>query len=241
MFESRSMVVGALLIAGAAIVGILPVASAEYDLTPEQTGRPHTTPGAIAGALPADISFVQDGKFVMAMSPYVPPTPFYASDSATVTGTNADIASLIAEKLGLELEIQVVAWPDWPLSISSGKYDGFISDVTVTEERKGKFDFSSYALGASAFYVPTASAIGEISKPEDAAGKRIIVGSGTSDERILLSWDEQNVAAGLPLSTFSTTTIMPPVKSRCWPVGPTLCSSHIAKARIIRRHRVRPN
>ena len=36
-----------------------------------------------------------------------------------------------------------------------------------------------------------------IKEPKDAAGLRIIVGAGTNQERILLKWNDENVAAGL--------------------------------------------
>jgi polar amino acid transport system substrate-binding protein len=36
-----------------------------------------------------------------------------------------------------------IAWADWPLGLTSGKFDAVISNVTVTEERKLKFDFST--------------------------------------------------------------------------------------------------
>src|SRR5690606_5234141 len=36
-----------------------------------------------------------------------------------------------------------------------------------------------------------------IKEPKDAAGLRIIVGAGTNQERILVKWSEENVAAGL--------------------------------------------
>lgn len=45
------------------------------------------------------------------------------------------------------------------------------------------------------------SPISQISAPADIAGKRIIVSSGTNQERILLSWDAQNRAKGLPAVT----------------------------------------
>lgn len=41
------------------------------------------------------------------------------------------------------------------------------------------------------------SGITAINEPKDAAGLKIIVGAGTNQERILLKWNDENVAAGL--------------------------------------------
>jgi polar amino acid transport system substrate-binding protein len=48
-------------------------------------------------------------------------------------GADADIASLVAESLGLKLDLRPIAWADWPLGLTSGKYDAMISNIGVTE------------------------------------------------------------------------------------------------------------
>ena len=90
-----------------------------------------------------------------------------------------------------------MAWADWPVGVASGKYDAAISNITVTEQRKEKFDFSTYRKDQLGFYVAGKSAIKEISKPEDVAGLKVIVGSGTNQEQILLRWIKANEAKGL--------------------------------------------
>ncbi len=172
-----------------------------FDTSPEQAERIHTTAGESAKLL-ANVKLLEPGTLTMAMSPYLPPTGFYATDSATVIGANADLASLIAEKLGLKLKIVVVAWPDWSLALSSGKFDSFISDLTITEERKQKFDFSTYAQDVSGFFVDAKSPIKQVKEPKDIAGLRVVVDSGTPGEKVLLGWDKQNVAAGLRPAEF---------------------------------------
>jgi ABC-type amino acid transport substrate-binding protein len=44
----------------------------------------------------------------------------------------------------LELNVVPTSWEDWPLGVASGKYDAAISNITVTKERKEKFDFATY-------------------------------------------------------------------------------------------------
>lgn len=70
-------------------------------------------------------------------------------------------------------------------------------NIAVTEQRKTKFDFATYRADSLAFSVKSASEIQSISKPADVAGLRVIVGSGTNQERILLGWNEQNQREGL--------------------------------------------
>jgi polar amino acid transport system substrate-binding protein len=170
----------------------------EFDLSPEQPNRVHAQRNEAAiASIPKNFKFVSPGKFTIAVSPGGPPLATYATDARTVVGADPDYASAIAESLGLQLEIVPVAWIDWPLGLTSGKYDAVISNVGVTEQRKEKFDFSTYRKGLHGFFVKADSPVSSIKEPKDAAGLRFIVGAGTNQERILLKWSDEDVAAGL--------------------------------------------
>jgi polar amino acid transport system substrate-binding protein len=153
-------------------------------------------PQAIA-LLPAGYHFVQPGKFTVAIGASQLPLGDYAPDGVTVIGSDPDIARLVADGLGLELNLVVTAWPDWPLGVGSGKVDAALFNITVTEERKKKFDFSTYRNDQLGIYVKTESPITAIREPKDIAGLRIVVGASTNQQQIMLRWDAQNVAAGL--------------------------------------------
>ncbi|WP_348752345.1 ABC transporter substrate-binding protein [uncultured Aquincola sp.] len=177
-------------------------AAATADLSPEQAGRVRAERDAQAvAALPPGWQPVQPGAFTVAIHPAAPPVSTYATDARTVVGADVDIAQLVADALGLKLVLQPVAWADWPLGLASGRYDAVISNVGVTEQRKEKFDFSTYRQGLHGFYVPVGSPIQRLAQPKDVAGLRIITSSGTIQERILLEWNRQNQAAGLAALT----------------------------------------
>ncbi len=174
-----------------------------FDLSPDQAGRVHTEKvDAAVAAVSPDFKFVKDGVFTVGVSVGDPPLNTYASDAKTVVGTDADLASLVAEALGRKVEFVPVAWADWPLGLVSGRFDAVISNVTVTEERKQRFDFSSYRQDVLGAYVPLNSPIQSIKEPKDIAGLKIIVGAGTNQEKIVVEWDRQNVAAGLKPAEF---------------------------------------
>ncbi len=192
----RTFLLGALA-AAFAVTGAAKADEA-FDLSPEQAGRIRAQRNATAvAAIAKNFAFVTPGKFTVAVSPGGPPLATYATDARTVVGADPDYAAAIADSLGLELKLVPVAWIDWPLGLTSGKYDAVISNVGVTEQRKEKFDFSTYRQGLHGFFVKSDSAIAAIAEPKDAAGLRIIVGAGTNQERILLRWNDDNVAAGL--------------------------------------------
>jgi polar amino acid transport system substrate-binding protein len=168
------------------------------DLSPEQPDRGSTARNEAAIALiPKDFRFVSPGSLTVGISPGTPPLSTYATDATTVVGSEADLIHLLAECFDLKAAIVPTAWADWPLGLQSGRFDAVISNVTVTEERKFKFDFSTYRKDDLGFYVASGSSIIAIREPRDIAGLRIIVSSGTNQEKILLEWDRRNVAAGL--------------------------------------------
>jgi polar amino acid transport system substrate-binding protein len=164
------------------------------DTSPDQN-RVHTAANQKAiDLLPPGL--VDDGVLRVATTPFSAPLDFYADDNATPIGNETDIAQLIADGLGLDLELVPTDWANWPLATRSGDVDATISNVTVTEERKQLFDFSSYRVDNLGFLAAAGSKLA-ITKPADVARLRIAVGSGTNQEKILLAWDQQNRAAGL--------------------------------------------
>lgn len=170
----------------------------EADLSPEQKGRVRAQKvEAAVKLIPADYKFVTPGKLTIATVPFRLPLVDYATDAKTPIGVEPDIAQLLADGLGLELQLVPIAWADWPLGLTSGKFDAVISNITVTEERKAKFDFSSYRNDLLGFYVAKNGKVQKIEKPEDVAGLKVIVGAATNQEQILLRWIEDNKAKGL--------------------------------------------
>ncbi|MDX7569080.1 transporter substrate-binding domain-containing protein, partial [Serratia marcescens] len=79
-----------------------------------------------------------------------------------------------------KLELVPVAWADWPLGLESGKFDAVSSNVGVTEQRKEKFDFSTYRKDELGYYVKADSAIKAIKEPKDIAGLKVITDAGTN-------------------------------------------------------------
>ncbi|SFL86571.1 ABC transporter substrate-binding protein [Geodermatophilus ruber] len=166
------------------------------DTSPEQTGRVHTDEDPDAATLvPAAIA--EDGRLTVGVAGAgEPPLGFLADDNATVVGSEVDIASLVAESLGLQLDVVNVSWEQWPLGVQSGDLEAVFSNVGVNSERLQLFDFATYREGVMAFSARPDSGL-SIDEPADIAGLTIAVSSGTNQERILLDWNAQNEAAGL--------------------------------------------
>ncbi|MDQ1217674.1 ABC transporter substrate-binding protein [Microbacterium arborescens] len=151
---------------------------------------------AVAALEASGFEPVEEGKLTVAHSAYLPPLGYIPEGETAAAGTEPNIGSLIAEALGLEYNPVVVAWADWPLGIQSGKYDLITSNVTVTEERKELYDFASYREDLLGFYVRSDSDIDKIEEAADISGLKIVVGSGTNQEQVLLAWSEELEAAG---------------------------------------------
>ena len=172
---------------------------------PTETAGPETlapirtqpAPQAVA-LLPKDLHLAQPGTLSVAMMVGALPLADYSrGKDGGIVGVEPGIAQLVADSLGLKLRITPVAWADWPLGLSSGKYDAVMSNVTVTEERKAKFDFSTYRDDQLGIFTRSDGPVRMIRGPGDIAGLKVAVGASTNQSQILDRWNAINVAAGL--------------------------------------------
>ncbi|MFB0837945.1 ABC transporter substrate-binding protein [Arthrobacter sp. E44] len=166
-----------------------------FNLSPQQDRFKASVDSAAAALVPEAIK--ADGKLTVVTTGGAAPLSLFATDNKTLIGSEVDIAYAVGEALGLQVEVLPVAWADWPLGIESSKYEAVLSNETVTEARKEKFDFATYRNDLLGFYAKSDSGIGEIKEAKDVAGKKIIVGSGTNQEAILVRWDDENKKNGL--------------------------------------------
>ena len=101
------------------------------------------------------------------------------SDNGGYEGIDVEVATMIAEKLGLELVVDDMEFGSVITSVQSGKADIAMAGLTVTEERKQNVDFTaSYATGVQVIIVPEDS---DIKTVDDLANDKMIgVQDGTT-------------------------------------------------------------
>ncbi len=107
-----------------------------------------------------------------------PPYEYYEGDK--IVGIDAEVAQLIADKLGMELKIEDVAFDSIIPGVQAGKYDMGMAGMTVTEDRLKDVNFSdSYATGVQVVIVKDGGAIASL---DDIAGKKIGVQTSTTGD-----------------------------------------------------------
>lgn len=159
-----------------------------YNTSPEQNRIRTKVDQKLADAVPENIK--KDGKLTVATTAGSVPLSFHATDEKTVIGTEVDLAQLVADKLGLELDLQITSWENWPLKTESGEFEAVFSNVGVNADRVKKFDFATYRAAYMGFEAKADSDI-TVKGAADIAGKKIAVGSGTNQEKILLAWNKE--------------------------------------------------
>ena len=130
-----------------------------------------------ASAAATELTTVEAGKLTMATNAAFPPYEM-TTDAGEFEGIDIETAQAIADKLGLELQIDDMDFDAALLSVQQGKADIVMAGVTVTDERKAVMDFSdSYATGIQSIIVPEGS---DIASPDDLADKKIGTQRGTT-------------------------------------------------------------
>ena len=105
----------------------------------------------------AGFTTVEEGKLIMSTNAAFPPYEM-TTDDGGFEGIDVEIAQAIAEKLGLELQIDDMDFTAALEAVQSGMSDMAMAGITVNEERLAVMDFSdTYATGVQVVIVKEGS------------------------------------------------------------------------------------
>lgn len=89
-----------------------------------------------------------DGALVVATDAAFPPFEFVEEETKDIVGFDIDLMNAIAQKAGLEIRYQNVAWDPLLAGMADCQYDMAISAMTITPERAEEFSFSDPYINA---------------------------------------------------------------------------------------------
>ena len=141
-------------------------------------------------ALPTAVS----GVLTMATNAAFPPYEYI--EGGEVVGIDADIAAAIAEKLGLELQIEDMEFDAIIEAVKSGKADIGLAGMTVTPDRAEEVNFTaSYATGVQVVIVTEDSAIVSVDDLFAEGASNVIGVQRNTTGDLYTTWDLED--AGL--------------------------------------------
>lgn len=116
------------------------------------------------------------GKLVVATSPDFP--PFENLVEGEIVGWDIDVAKALAEKLGVELEIQSMSFDAVLSSVATGKVHMGMAGISNSAKRDESVDFSVNVFDSSQMIIVRADDT-SITGPMDLEGKTVAVQAGT--------------------------------------------------------------
>jgi len=117
-----------------------------------------------------------------------PPFSFIGADGK-LAGFEVEFSDALAKKLGVKVKLQPTKWDGILAALESKRLDAVINQVTISEERKKKYDFSEpYTVSGIQALVQKKDA-DKFKTAQDLAGHKVGVGLGTNYEQ----WLKDNV------------------------------------------------
>lgn len=140
----------------------------------------------------ANVWAEEKDTWVMAINATFPPFESIADSTEDYVGIDIDIANYIAEKMGVELQIQDMQFSALVNTMQSGRADLIISGISPTEERLEVLDFSdSYYYPMNAIICAKGDGYETLDMLKD---KKIGVSMGTSYAEVAQSVEGAEVA-----------------------------------------------
>lgn len=127
------------------------------------------------------------GKIVMATNAEYPPFEWVKMENGEqqFVGIDFDLAQLIADEIGVELEVSEHAFNALIPVVQSGKVDMVIAGMSYTAERAEQIDFSSIYFSTVNQFVVPAETVDQFTSLEDFSSSKIGVLKASVQEQLL--------------------------------------------------------
>ena len=130
--------------------------------TPAETTPAETTPAETGAAGDLSSALIEDGKLIMSTNAQFPPYEMVADgegfNGTGFEGIDIEIASALADKLGLELVIDDMEFDSALLAVQNNAADMMLAGLSYSEDRDEVMDFTdSYATGVQVVIVKEGS------------------------------------------------------------------------------------
>jgi polar amino acid transport system substrate-binding protein len=172
------------------------------------SGTASTAPSTAAGAITPPAAIKDAGKLVFCSDITYAPEEFYKTDGTTPQGSDIDIGTDIAKRLGVSAEFDNTGFDGIIPALTAKKCDLIISGMNDTPERQAQVDFVDYLKVGQGLLVPAGNPKG-IKTLEDLSGKTVAVQLGTTNAIALEAANTKLEAAGKPkmeIQTFQADT-----------------------------------
>lgn len=168
-----------------------PAAEAVTEEVTEEVAEEVVEEATEEAAEEAAYTTLKEGTLMVGLEIGYPPMEYFAEDGATPIGFDVELATALAEEMGLELELVDTAWDGIFAGVDADKYDVIISSVSFTEDRNENYLLSkTYVANAPVIVVPNESEIADVM---DLAGKSVAVQMETTADYLI----QEYVAEGL--------------------------------------------
>ena len=144
------------------------------------------------GSAMAESLTLKEGVLQVGMEIGYPPMEYLAEDGVTTVGFDFDVATELAKRMGLELQIVDTAWDGIFASLDASRYDCIISAVSITEERQLNYNLTKPYI-ANKLVLVTAKDLG-ITSPDGLAGFRVAVQTETTADEFMKAKMEAGLA-----------------------------------------------
>ncbi|WP_457942055.1 transporter substrate-binding domain-containing protein [Caproiciproducens sp. LBM24188] len=152
-------------------------------------GTTAASSGASSAAASTTIDKIKADGYIT-MSTNAEFEPFEYKDGDKVTGIDVEIAQKVADKLGVQLKVNDIAFDTLITELNSGKSNFVAAGMSVTEDRQKNVDFSDTYFYASQAIIVTKDS--PIKLPSDLNGKKVGVQQGTTGDTYCTNEDGKN-------------------------------------------------
>ena len=134
---------------------------------------------------------IKEGVLTIATEGTYAPFSYY-DDKNELKGYDVDIAREVAKKLNLKIEFLTAPWDAMLAAFDAGKADAVFNQVSVTDERKKKYDYAQpYTVVHGA--IITHKDNDDIKSFEDLKGKKNADSATSNWAKVAASYGAQNV------------------------------------------------